>query len=273
MTASWAQTHAALRTDLLERVAAVLREDRRFVAAWLIGSFGRGEEDAFSDLDLVAVVTAPFAGVLCARPWSNAGRTTPERLALICRFGAPVVIHEHHQNAVSLGMPEGTLTLVVFDSGVELDLFLTPPTGIERPADSRLLFDRAGIPQAPPPMAETADERREALTTSVAFFWAMAVIAAKFWRRGWDWHVHAMLERLHATLANVRRLIAGDAHRYARTSPIRLEPSSAAQAAALRALCDEMEALMPAAAHLGADVPAGARALVDRWLSEPSWTA
>ncbi len=39
--------------------------------------------------------------------------------------------------------------------------------------------------------------------------------------------------------------------------------------AAIRALCHEMGTLMSAVARLGADVSAGARALVHRWQSEP----
>jgi len=40
------------RDDLLERIVATLQADSRVVAAWLSGSFGRGVEDAWSDLDL-----------------------------------------------------------------------------------------------------------------------------------------------------------------------------------------------------------------------------
>src|SRR5688572_18948235 len=98
----WASTHAALRAALLERMVAVLRTDERFVAAWLTGSLGRGEEDNYSDVDLVVVVAPPHGTALCARPWRSAGRTTPERLALIRKLGggaAPVVVHDAHVNA------------------------------------------------------------------------------------------------------------------------------------------------------------------------------
>ena len=59
LAGGWASAHAALRDDLLRQTVAALAEDGRFVAAWLAGSFGRGEADAYSDLDLVAVVAAP----------------------------------------------------------------------------------------------------------------------------------------------------------------------------------------------------------------------
>lgn len=41
---------------IAERLRAVLAEDERVLSAWLSGSFGRGEGDAFSDIDVTAVV-------------------------------------------------------------------------------------------------------------------------------------------------------------------------------------------------------------------------
>jgi hypothetical protein len=41
------------RTELLERITRALREDERIVAAWLSGSFGRGEETWLSDLRML----------------------------------------------------------------------------------------------------------------------------------------------------------------------------------------------------------------------------
>ena len=37
----------------------------------------------------------------------------------------------------------------------------------------------------------------------------------------------------------------------------------------MRALCDEMEALMPALAGLGIDLPPAPRAQIERWLGQP----
>jgi predicted nucleotidyltransferase len=42
--------------ELIDRAGEVLREDPRVQAAWLAGSFGRGDADAFSDVDLLIVV-------------------------------------------------------------------------------------------------------------------------------------------------------------------------------------------------------------------------
>lgn len=262
----WGATHEALRAALLERVVAVLRADARFVAAWLIGSFGRGEEDAYSDLDIVAVVDTPHVEVLCARPWPSAGRTTPERMALIRCWGTPVVVHDAHVNA-----PEGgTHTNVLYESGVELDLNLVPLERAQRPALARLLFDRAGVPPAPPAAPQTLDERRERIGQLSALFWIMAAITAKYHRRGWDVSVHSMLDALHGQVATVRRLIAGEAPRFHRVAPgIPLATTPGAQAAALRAVCDQMAALSPAAQRLGAEIPVAPRALVEQWLDAP----
>jgi hypothetical protein len=44
------------RRQLLERILAVLIEDKRFLGEWLWCSFSRGEADGQSDLDLYLVV-------------------------------------------------------------------------------------------------------------------------------------------------------------------------------------------------------------------------
>jgi hypothetical protein len=263
-SSSWAKTHAALRAELLDRIVETLRADERFVAAWLIGSFGRGEEDAYSDLDLVAVVNAPFVEMLCARPWRGAGRTTPERLKLIEQFGTPVVVHEAHVNA-----PEGgSHTNVLYETSARLDLNLVPFDRTRRPAASRLLFENVAIPVEPPPEAETLEQRRAMAEQQVALFWIMAEGAAKYRLRGWDVAVQAMLTALREHVERVRRLTAGDPPRFRRYAPaMTLAATPEAQADAVRALCDEMETLLPAVRQLGGEVPSGARVQVEQWLS------
>jgi hypothetical protein len=267
MAGSWAETHAALRAELLDRIVTTLQADERFVAAWLIGSFGRGEEDAYSDLDLVAVVDTPFADILCARPWRSAGRTTPERLMLIRQFGAPIIVHEAHVNA-----PEGgTHTNVLYDTSARLDLNLVPLGRARRPMESRLLFEKVNITVEPPVMPETLEQRRESAAQAIALFWIMAEGTAKYRLRGWDVAVQAMLTALREHVERARRLIAGEPPRFRRYAPaMSLAATPAAQAAAVRALCDEMEALMPEVVRLGGEVPQGARAQVERWLAVQS---
>jgi hypothetical protein len=266
---SWASTHAALRADLLRRTVATLEADGRVVAAWLAGSFGRGEEDAYSDLDLVAVVAPPHADSLCARPWRSAGRTTPERLALIRRLGGrrtPVVVHDAHANAPA----GGTHTNVTFDDATQLDLTLVPLACARRPAESLVLFERVPVLAEAPPAPEPLGQRRELAAQRMALFWIMAMAAAKYRRRGWDASVQSMLVALREHVETVRRLVAGEAPRFRRHAPATpLAATRDAQAAAVRALCDEMEALRPAVVGLGAEPPPAPRAQIERWLGAP----
>lgn len=45
-----------VQAALIDRLREVLAEDERIVSAWLSGSFGRGEGDAWSDVDVTCVV-------------------------------------------------------------------------------------------------------------------------------------------------------------------------------------------------------------------------
>jgi len=55
------------RAALLQRAMTLLQEDERVVAAWLIGSEGRGETDELSDIDLWVVVADEHIDVVKAR--------------------------------------------------------------------------------------------------------------------------------------------------------------------------------------------------------------
>lgn len=263
--AEWAAGQAAARDAFLRRLAELLRTDHRFAAAWLIGGLGRADPqaDALSDVNAVAAVAPPHEGALCARPRMTAGDTTAERLGLLRSLGEPVLIHENHHNAV----PGGTMTYAVFDSGVELALYLTPLAEARLPSPSRLLFDRVGLPPEAGPQAEPLEERRARATAAVAFFWMMAGVAARYRLRGWDWQVNRVLDMLRAQIDDVRRLVAGEPPRFRRPPPSSVATTPAAQAAAIRGLCDEMAALAPAVVRLGGGVPpAAARGLVERRL-------
>lgn len=263
--AAWAADQAASRDAFLRRLIGALRADDRFVAAWLIGALGRENPpaDALSDLNVVAVVAPAHEAVLCARPRMTTGRTTPERLALFQALGTPILIHENHHNA----SPGGTMTYVVYDTGVELALYLMPQREAYIPSPARLLFDRIGVPPELPPAAEPLEERRARATARVAFFWMMAGIAARYRLRGWDWQVNRVLDMLRASIDEVRRLVAGEPPQFRRRPPTPLATTSAVQAAAIRSLCDEMEALMPMVIRLGGEVPpAAVRAAVERRL-------
>jgi hypothetical protein len=266
---SWASTYATRRDALLGRIVTVLGADSSFLAAWLFGSFGRGEEDDCSDLDLYVVVTAAEAETLCTRPWRAAARTTPQRLALLRRVGEPVLVHEVHANA-----PEGgTHTNVLFADGTRLDLNLVPLGVAVREADTRLLFEKMAIPVAPVARPESLEARREIAAQRMALFWIMALGTAQNRVRGQDTTVHEMLMALRGQVETVRRVVAGEPprfRRYARLVPLASTPE--AQAQAVRDLCDEMAALIPGVKELGGEPPEPPRELVERWLDEPRTT-
>src|SRR5690348_4196799 len=56
------------RDALLKRLTEGLQADPRVEAAWLTGSFGKGESDEWSDLDLNVVVTDESFNLLAENP-------------------------------------------------------------------------------------------------------------------------------------------------------------------------------------------------------------
>ncbi len=103
------------REALLAHITETLERDERFVAAWLAGSYGRGEQTWSSDLDLHVVVANDYSELLCAQPWLVGAKTTQERLALFKQFGEPVIVYDAHANN-TMG---GTFTYVLLCDEME----------------------------------------------------------------------------------------------------------------------------------------------------------
>lgn len=256
--------YAAERGRMLEEVVRFLRGDPRFPAAWLTGSFGRGEDDPLSDVDLSVVVVDRARERLCARPWQVGAGTTAERLALVRSIGQPVVVHENHHNAPA----GGSFTHVVYAGpGVGVDWTLVPQSEARRPPASRLLFDGAGIPLQAPARAESRDERAAAAAERVAFFWMVAFPAAKAALRRQPVEFHLLLDLLHGTMRDVERLVRGEPPRDRRRSGAPFATTYGAQAAAVRRLCGRLVELGPDLVALGATVPVPPVAAVDALLS------
>ncbi len=265
MTSSARQTYAQARDLLLARIVTTLSQDQdeRFAAAWLTGSLGRGDADALSDLDLTVAVVDSHTSTLCARPWQVGAGTPPERLELFRQFGPPAVIHENHFNAPS----GGTFTFVLYaDSALVVDWTLVPAAQAERPALSRILFDKIGVRQAAPPAPESLAERAARAAERVAFFWLMAAVTAKYVARRDAVKVAHVLEMLHETLHEVERLLAGTAWQYQRASLSSLSPTTEAQVTVLRSLCQRMWGLMPDVMTLGGQVPMSPLTVIEHLL-------
>ena len=246
------EAYAAARDDLLRRAARTLEADPRFAAAWLTGSFGRGEEDTFSDIDLVIAVYDQNSAELCGRePLVSAG-SSPARLALFRKIGEPANIHENHHNAP----PTGSFSAVLYrEPSVIVDWTLIPLSSAERTVQSRLLFDKVGVPEQAlkPDALLQAEERMEKIAERAAFFWMMAAVTAKYILRGRSRTVQGLLHQVAQVVGDLERLheIRGE------SIPDLLYVTQGEQAERLLALCDRVQFL---------GVPGSARAQVEEIL-------
>ncbi len=199
------QAYADRRDAFLLRVVHDLKQDDRFVAAWLAGSFGRGEADLVSDLDLHVVITDDYAQTLLEKPAMVWASSTPERMALIRRYGEPVILHENHWNAIC----EGTFTYCEYADLTKVDWMLMAKSKAVRPCFTRLLFERAPIPQAAAPESETLDERKLSVTEQVGYLWLMMATGCKYIIRGDVYAVIHQFKIVHDTLDEIERLLQG----------------------------------------------------------------
>lgn len=257
--------YAQNRDELLKRLLAFLCNDERFVVAWLVGSLGRNEEDELSDLDLRIVVADAYAERLCTCSPKIAGTiTSAERLALYEQFGQPLVLTE----APSFGPTGGCFNHVVYrETAVTVDWVLLPQSGAQIPQqDCRILFDKIGLPSAPPPTPESLEERVQLATRDIGNFWMMMAIGMKYLLRGdfifWD---RVMFGSTYQLLA-VKQRIAGEAVHYQRIH-VPLAVTRPEQISLTRRLCAEMLEEMPKLVALGGQVPEDPMSIIEVWLS------
>lgn len=157
-----------VRDGVLHRITELLRTDHRVEAAWLAGSFGRGEPDAWSDLDLhIAVADDHVEEFLAERP------------VLFGKVGEPVLVQDEMASNVQTG---ATYQLVWFAGGVHVDWNIGPASVAVKPAEHWLLFERRPFDVIELPALDDAVRRREARRWLI-FFWAMAPIAVKYTAR------------------------------------------------------------------------------------------
>jgi hypothetical protein len=150
---------AELRDRLLGQLLGLLEADAAIDGVALVGSLGRGEEDNWSDIDLLVLATDQFIRQFmnepAASPWARADLLSDGR-------------HNSSAGATSLGTAR-------IRSGLPLwaDLHVHPSGRTPWPADSRIVFERrmarAGTlsfgefnARGPrqPPTVKTADEVR-----------------------------------------------------------------------------------------------------------------
>ncbi len=251
------------REHLLATITESLRNDERFVAAWLAGSFGRNEQTWISDLDLHVVVAEAYSESLCATPWMSGACTTPERLALFQQFGTPVILFEAHSNN-QLG---GTFSYVLYqESAHNIDWMLIPQAIAHREEQTLLLFDKVGLPEPPPEEPESQEKSIEHASGNVGFFWMIAAANVKNLLNSDLSEFHRNLLWMDNNIHEVRAALQGKRAPYINHTHSGVYATCEEQVAVLRYLCNEMEGLMPEVVKMGGYVPANPRAMVEKRL-------
>jgi len=251
------------REALLAHITITLKQDPRFIAAWLAGSYARGEQQWFSDLDLHVVVAEEYSETLCAQPWAAGAKTIPERLALFTQFGEPAVIYEVHANN-QLG---GTFTYVLYqESAINVDWMLIPESlaHLEHPA--LLLFSHAELLEPHAEEPPSREECAERASLQMGFFWMIAASNVQNILHGDLVQYHTLLRWLEDNVRETRAALKGEYTSFTKASRIKLNCTRGEQVAMLRSLCDEMESLMPQVIALGGYVPAAPRSVIEKRL-------
>lgn len=122
---------ARLRERLLDHVLGLLEADPAVDGVALVGSLGRGEEDNWSDIDLLILASDQFI-----RQFMNAPADSPWARAELLSDGR----HNSPAGATSLGTAH-------IRSGLPLwvDLHVHPADLTPWPADSRVVFERRPV--------------------------------------------------------------------------------------------------------------------------------
>jgi hypothetical protein len=120
----------------MEQTITVLRDVPYGAGLWLVGSLGRGDGDAFSDVDLVVAVDATVLAEVIADPAAGLGLP-----------GRQLYVRPKPRNApagggyVAVGMELAGLPLLV-------DVFVWPAASAAVPAGARVLFERRRMPRS-----------------------------------------------------------------------------------------------------------------------------
>jgi Nucleotidyltransferase domain len=142
---------ARLRDRLLDEVLGLLSADPAVDGVALVGSLGRGQEDNWSDIDLLILASPELIGQFmnepAARPWARADLLSDGR-------------HNSPAGATSLGTTH-------IRSGLPLwvDLHVHPADRTPWPTDGRVVFERRPITTGAQPFDElNAGEPRQPAT-------------------------------------------------------------------------------------------------------------
>ena len=226
--------YRAERETLLLKVEAVLREDERVEAAWLFGSLGRGTADDLSDIDLFVVVADEHLPAVIE-----------QKAAFAASPDVPLLTLEAPQNAP----PGGAYTAALYD-GIygphAIDWYWQARSIAQIPTETRLLFDRAGLPRLDTPtrfdyQPVPRQTPEEAVSQAVNACWYGILIAGKYVARSpFEEHM-GLLGWVNGSRGHIQNFLGLAAVTDADTP----HPTPQEKSAVLRRLCAEMEALMP----------------------------
>jgi len=230
------------RNQLVIEMTEALSKDGRFIAGWLTGSYGRNNEDFVSDIDLCLVVSDEHRDRLCQRLEQVSAQTSLERYSLFSQFGKPALIHENNNNA-----PEsGTFTFVLYaESALMVDWVLIPISKATRPSQSKLLFDKVGIPISSPAELEDLEQSKKSVAEMWAFFWMMTAITIKYIIRHDSVFVIQWIENLHSLIQEIERRINRESSKYSRGSLSTLQFTGKKQIESLKQLYTKMLDIKP----------------------------
>ncbi|MBN1371693.1 MAG: nucleotidyltransferase domain-containing protein [Anaerolineaceae bacterium] len=181
----------------LESALTALKQDERVQAAWVLGSLGRGDADALSDIDLVVVVQDDFLRDVITGRYDFARQV-----------GEPLFFLEAPRNAP----PGGAYLMVCYDAPVAphiLDIYWQDRRPLAWDASQlRLLFQRSSDAQSLP--AKTGGGKptvEDKLQHEIHYFWMMLLIVAKYVCR--DPHAAEMhlLQYLPPTYESARAIV------------------------------------------------------------------
>jgi predicted nucleotidyltransferase len=178
----------------LDRFVTACEQDDRVVAAFLGGSRGRGQADAYSDVDLCVIAKDDAYEALVR-----------DRIGFVGRLGTPLFLED-------FGI--AGLVFFVLDDGIEGELFFGSEARLEElePGPTiRTLFDPGGILEGVTFAEERTDpaEQHEVLRQILAWFWHELSHFITAIGRGELWWAAGQLESLRGHCVNLVRVERG----------------------------------------------------------------
>src|SRR3984957_8520098 len=146
---------ARLRDRLLDQVIGLLEADPAVAGVALVGSLGRGEEDNWSDIDLLILASDEFIGQFMNEP-----ATSPWARADLLSDGC----HNSPAGATSLGTTHIRTGLPLW-----VDLHVHPADRTPWPTDGRVVLERRPVTAGTLPFGEyNASGPRQPATAKTA---------------------------------------------------------------------------------------------------------